>query len=86
MSNLPNMFYNSNNFRYNHLSICEDLTEEELLNIENNPDNQSWLYISNCKRLSKDFIYKYYDKLIIQCLLQNPYLLPEIKELCKTFV
>ena len=71
---------------FDPISIGPNLTEQDLLFIEYNPDNYSWHFISNCKRLSKDFIYKYYDKLIIRCLLQNPYLLPEIKELCKTFI
>jgi len=86
MSCLPFTFYNSNNFRLDPISASDDLTEEELLNIERNPDNQSWNYISAYKRLSIDFIQKYYNRLNISYLMENGFISPEVKEFCKMFM
>ena len=75
--------YFERHIEYDYISDYDDLTEQDLLNIESNPDNQNWLYISSYKNLSMDFIQKYYDRLSIPCIIDNNLISPEIKELCK---
>jgi len=85
MSYLPKQ-PNRNPILHDPLSMNVDFTERELLNIENNPDNQSWVYISIYKKLSIDFIQKYYNRLNMRCLMDNKFISMEIKEFCKMFI
>lgn len=71
---------------YDYISDSDDLTEQDLSNIENDPDNQNWFYISSYKNLSIDFIIEFQNRIDFERIMCNEFISPETKELCKIFI